>query len=70
LEGGAPTSGWAVGQIVKETRTLTLKPDTPEGVYDVEVGLYDENGLRLQIVLPDGRLVDNFVYLAKIRVVP
>jgi hypothetical protein len=40
------------------------------GVYDVEVGLYDEAGTRLQLLLSDGRLTDNFIYLAKIRVLP
>jgi len=70
LEGNAPTAAWPVGQIVEETRMLTLKPDTPEGVYDIEVGLYDETGKRLQLVLPDGRLTDNFIYLAKIRILP
>jgi Dolichyl-phosphate-mannose-protein mannosyltransferase len=70
LEGDAPTSTWTVGQLIKETRTLTLKPETPPGDYDVEVGLYDEGGKRLQLLLPDGRLTDNFVYLAKIKVLP
>lgn len=69
-DGAAPTTTWAVGQVVAETRTLAIKPDIAPGVYDVEVGLYDENGIRLQLVLPDGRLTDNFVYLAKIRILP
>lgn len=69
-DGAAPTAAWAVGQLIMESRTLTLKPDTAPGVYDVEVGLYDEPGNRLQLVLPDGRLTDNFTYLSKIRVLP
>jgi hypothetical protein len=70
LEGAAPTAAWNVGDVIHETRTLTLKADTPPGVYDVEIGLYDEAGQRLQIVLPDGRYTDNFIYLAKVRVTP
>jgi 4-amino-4-deoxy-L-arabinose transferase-like glycosyltransferase len=69
-DGAAPTAAWQVGQLVTDTRTLTLKPEAAPGVYDVEVGLYDENGNRLQLVLPDGRLTDNFVFLSKIRVLP
>lgn len=69
-DGAAPTATWVPGKIVSDIRTLTLKPDTPPGVYDVEVGLYDENGNRLQLILPDGRLTDNFVFLSKIRVLP
>jgi len=70
LDGAAPTAAWAPNQIVADIRVLPLKFDTPPGVYDVEVGLYDERGVRLQLLLPDGRLTDNFVYLSKIRVLP
>ncbi|MBI4315823.1 MAG: hypothetical protein HY679_07795, partial [Chloroflexi bacterium] len=68
--GAAPTAAWTPGALIAETRALTLKPDTPPGVYDVEVGLYDASGNRLQLVLPDGRRTDNFVFLCKIRVQP
>lgn len=69
-DGAAPTAAWIPGETVSEARTLALKPDTAPGVYDVEVGLYDEKGNRLQLVLPDGRLTENFVFLSKIRVLP
>jgi hypothetical protein len=69
-DGAAPTAAWMPGQLVEDTRALTLKPDTAPGVYDVEIGLYDERGDRLQLILPDGRRTDNFVYLSKIRVLP
>lgn len=69
-DGRAPTAAWQPEQVVIDSRALTIKADTAPGVYDVEVGLYDSSGDRLQIVLPDGRRTDNFVYLAKIRVLP
>jgi hypothetical protein len=68
--GAAPTSGWIPGKTVDDEHVLVLKPDTPPGDYDVEIGLYDATGRRLQVRLPDGELTDNFVYLAKIRVEP
>jgi hypothetical protein len=70
LDGTAPTALWQAGQQFADVRQLTLKPETAPGVYDIEVGLYDEKGQRLQLVLPDGRLTDHFVYLSKIRVLP
>lgn len=70
LDGAAPTALWQPGQLFTDVRKLTLKPDTAPGIYDIEVGLYNERGDRLQLVLADGRLTDNFVYLAKIRVLP
>jgi len=65
-----PTSAWTRDQVVTDIRILKLKPDTPAGVYDVEVGLYNANINRLQIVLPDGRRVENSLKLSKIRVLP
>jgi len=65
-----PTSAWTRDQVVTDTRILKLKPDTPAGVYDVEVGLYDARINRLQIVLPDGRRVENSLKLSKIRILP
>ena len=65
-----PTSAWTRDQVVTDTRILKLKPDTPAGVYDVEVGLYDASINRLQIVLPDGRRVENSLKLSKIRILP
>jgi hypothetical protein len=70
LDGAAPTALWKPGELVRDVRTLRLNPDTPAGVHDVEVGLYDAQGRRLQLLLPDGRLTENFVYLSRIRVLP
>jgi hypothetical protein len=70
-KGAAPTSSWEVGQIIPDKYELTLQPDTPTGLYDVEVGLYDSATLeRLQLIADDGRPTDaDFVYLSKIRVI-
>jgi hypothetical protein len=71
-KGAAPTSTWRVGDLITDMYELTLKPDTPPGMYDVEVGLYDSSTLkRLQLITDDGRLTDaDFIYLSIIRVVP
>ncbi|WP_322798855.1 hypothetical protein [Thermoflexus sp.] len=61
-----PTSRWEPGKIYVETYTLTLKPETPPGFYEVEVGLYDpETGQRLR--REDG---EDRVLLSRIRVLP
>ncbi|MGH2520878.1 MAG: ArnT family glycosyltransferase [Anaerolineales bacterium] len=71
-KGGAPTSTWRKGDVIKDTYALTLKPDTPPGLHEVEVGLYDSARLeRLHLVSADGRPTDDdFLFLSKIRVVP
>ncbi len=41
-----PTTGWAVGEVVAETRTLAI-PAGDSGPYEVRVGLYVPGGARL-----------------------
>jgi hypothetical protein len=70
-QGAAPTSTWSpMRQVVEDTYRLTLKPDTPPGLYDVEVGLYDGATMRrLQLMASDGRPTDaDSIDLSKIRV--
>ncbi len=65
-----PSSSWSAGQVVSDTYELKIKPDTPPGVYDVEVGVYDprKDFERLRVVTEDGRIVENYVLLGKVRV--
>ena len=71
---GAPTSTWQVGEIVTDTHSLTVNPETPPGIYEVEVGLYlnpgDGTFPRLRVVTLDGGMADDFAYLTRVRVLP
>ncbi len=70
-KGAAPTSAWRPGELIADSYALRLKPDTPPGQYNVEVGLYDGTGQRLQAIADDGRPTDDdYVFLSPIRVVP
>jgi 4-amino-4-deoxy-L-arabinose transferase-like glycosyltransferase len=63
------SSSWSIGQTISQTYDLQIKPDTPFGVYEIEVGLYNPaNFERLRLVTDDGRITDNFVLLNKVRV--
>ncbi len=70
----APTSSWKPGDIIQDAHTLTVKPDTPPGIYEVEIGLYlnpgDGTFPRLRIVTPDGGMADDHTYLSRVRVLP
>jgi 4-amino-4-deoxy-L-arabinose transferase-like glycosyltransferase len=72
--GGSPTSGWKVGEIIKDTHTLTVKPETPPGIYEVEIGLYlnpsDGTFPRLNVIDADGGERDDFAHLSRVRVLP
>ena len=64
-----PTSSWSIGQVVSDTYELTIKPNAPPGVYEIEVGVYEpQQGERLRVITDDGRIIENFVLLSKVRV--
>lgn len=61
LEGFYPTSFWHRGETVRDTITLTPPADLPGGEYAVRVGLYTQEGERLQVShdgVPAGDAVD------------
>jgi hypothetical protein len=69
----APTSTWQPGNIIEDTHTLTINPDTPPGIYELEIGLYlqtSEGFSRLRIVTPDGGMANDYIYLSRLRVLP
>jgi hypothetical protein len=42
-----PTTGWAVGEVVVETREIAVPTTLPAGEYVLRVGLYLPDGARL-----------------------
>jgi hypothetical protein len=65
-DGAARTSTWVPGQAVQDQYLLTVPLDAPPGIYDVAVGLYDEDTYdRLQINNDDLPII-----LARVRVEP
>ncbi|MBN2006631.1 MAG: hypothetical protein JXA21_24980 [Anaerolineae bacterium] len=65
-DGGGVT--WAHGSVVTETRYITLLPETPDGTYPIQVGLFSNETGRLPVVAEDGRHLDERVVLGPIRV--
>jgi len=61
-----PTTRWQPGEVYREVYTLTLKPDTPPGFYEVEIGWYrPDTGKRLR-----GQDGQTFLFVGRVRVVP
>ena len=61
----------AVGQRVVDPYLMTLDPNTPPGVYNLEVGLYLSATLeRLRLITSDGTLSQDRLLLTKVRVLP
>ena len=60
---------WTVGQVYQETRPLRLAPDTPPGMYPIELGLYTEpNNKRLAVLAQDGRQIGDTIVLTYVLV--
>ncbi|MEZ4639003.1 MAG: hypothetical protein R2856_29255 [Caldilineaceae bacterium] len=59
--GGAnPTWAWTPGEIIAESINLVIQPDTPDGSYELLVGLYDPaTGDRLPLILERGEALPN-----------
>jgi hypothetical protein len=68
VEGLAPTHTWEQGQIIEDVRELRMGDTTPPGFYDIEVGMYWDEG-RLPLVAEDGHLTGDRVLLCKVRVI-
>jgi hypothetical protein len=53
---------------------MTVNPNAPPAIYEVEIGLYIQNqegGLeRLRVLTPDGGMANDYAYLNRIRVLP
>ena len=67
-----PTSGWTPGEVYEVRLPLALDPATPPEAYPLIVGLYTRTASggfdRLQQVMADGRLVEDFLTLTLVRV--
>jgi hypothetical protein len=68
LDGDAPTATWRRGQRIVDPYELTVAPDAPPGVYELEVGMYDASGTRLSLLGPGGHVQDNRILLGRVRI--
>jgi len=65
------TRYWVAGQVYEDRRKLRLPPDIPPGEYVLELGWFsDTDGERLNILASDGHIIDNWLALNTIRVLP
>jgi hypothetical protein len=57
-DGGAPTTGWVVGEVIEDEYAMTLPAGLAAGEYPIEVGVYDpRSGERLRLPNGDNRLL-------------
>jgi len=66
--GTAPTSGWRIGETLRDSYPLPLPPDLAEGTYSVRVGLYTWPAVERLPVAVDGSVIGDSVELALIEI--
>ena len=62
------TSHWLPGQVLQETRSLTVPVDATPGLYDVTLGILDSETGWLPASTPDGRGLGAQTSLVRVRV--
>jgi 4-amino-4-deoxy-L-arabinose transferase-like glycosyltransferase len=68
-QGNVDAKAWTPGQVVSNTHTIAIDPDTPSGTYVVDIALlYATTRQILNIVANDGHWIDSHLALAPIRV--
>jgi 4-amino-4-deoxy-L-arabinose transferase-like glycosyltransferase len=65
-----PTSTWQDGEIIEDTHTLVVAGDAQPGIYEIEVGLYQqqEDGSFQRLKVLENS--NNFVHLTRVRILP
>jgi 4-amino-4-deoxy-L-arabinose transferase-like glycosyltransferase len=70
LDGDYPTSFWEAGQVVRDRFDLVVDPATPRAVYELRVGLYDEEvqGYLPVVVLSEEGVLSESISLGQVLV--
>ena len=69
LGGSYPTTGWSVGERVKDEYRIPIEADAPAGEYELEIGMYEPvTGERLLVYSQEGTLLGDRILLTRIRV--
>lgn len=66
--GTAPTSGWRIGQTLRESYPLRLPPDLPSGTFSVRVGMYTWPAVKRLPVTVNGSVTGDSAELALIDI--
>jgi 4-amino-4-deoxy-L-arabinose transferase-like glycosyltransferase len=69
-----PTTTWQPGEIITDVHSLTIDPNAPPGIYEIEIGWYREGSdgsfSRLRLVTADGGMANDYVNLTRVRILP
>lgn len=61
--GRLPTTSWLTGEYLTDSHVLQLPTSLPRGVYQIEIGFYFSDGVRLPVIGAEGQMVDDRLVL-------
>ena len=65
-----PTPFWQPGETIVDLHSIPIEANTLPGMYNLIVGLYDNNGNRLQILDDSGEFISDHIRLPDIELAP
>ncbi len=69
LRGTYPTTGWSVGERVRDEYWIPIEADAPAGEYELEIGMYEPvTGERILVYSQEGTLLGDRILLGQITV--
>lgn len=68
VNGLRPTTSWAPGEIINDPHQVFIPPETPPGVYQVRVGLYDAGGRMPVIDAGETQVVDDSIFVTTVTI--
>jgi len=69
VKGTYPTWAWMEGEVVVDNYEIVIQPDTPQGEYTLEIGMYDRTtGQRLTVTDARGQSQDDRILLTGIHI--
>lgn len=68
LDGKLPTTAWTPDQTIADPYQVKLDENAPNGLYKIEIGLYDSNGTRLRVFDSNGNEIGDAFIVGEVEV--
>jgi mannosyltransferase len=68
VEGKLPTNAWTPQQMIADAYQVQVDANAPNGMYNIEIGMYDANGTRLRVFDANGNEMGDALIVGQVRI--
>jgi mannosyltransferase len=68
VEGKLPTNAWTPQQMIADAYQVQVDANAPDGMYNIEIGMYDANGTRLRVFDANGKDMGDARIVGQVRI--